>query len=178
MNASLTFRRFAQIGVKGHTEGLLSFYDKHGDMCMSLPLVKRNGLYYSRADEVVPNTGAMRPVPQVSHEACRLDDIIHSDHGLLRINELVTIHHPWVPDVGGVPTVNAVRADDRAPRRSILRRHPTSQAKQLEAELWAARMGYCSEWQVEVLPGGVTGTPNQFDPHPFQFIDMKEEARI
>ena len=51
-------------------------------------------------------------------------------------------------------------------------------AKQLESELWAARLGFCGEWQLDVLPACATGLPNQFDYHPFRFIDHKEQARI
>ena len=28
---------------------------------------------------------------------------------------------------------------------------PTSNAKQLEAELWAARLGFCGEWQLDAI---------------------------
>ena len=39
-------------------------------------------------------------------------------------------------------------------------------------------MGFCGEWQLDMLPGRATGIPNQFDYHPFRFIDHKEQAYI
>ena len=44
----------------------------------------------------------------------------------------------------------------------------------LESELWAARLGYCSEWQLTKIPLHADGTPSKFFPHPLRFIDHKE----
>ena len=46
------------------------------------------------------------------------------------------------------------------------------------AELWAARLGFCGESQLDKLPACVDGVPTQFEYHPFMFIDHKEQARI
>ena len=48
----------------------------------------------------------------------------------------------------------------------------------LEAELWAARLGHCSEWQLLKIPQHADGTPSKFFPHPLRFVDHKEQARI
>jgi len=40
------------------------------------------------------------------------------------------------------------------------------------------RLGSPGEKQLDLLPGNVTGVPQGFQYHPFQFIDWKEEARI
>ena len=180
MNSSSVFRRFAQMGVKGHTEGLLSFYDGSGDLRMSLPLVKRNGLYYSPIESVVPDDVPIRP--QVSF--FDMTDDVGGKKPVLRvrlppIDESVEMRHPCdQDDVVMNAQVDAIPSDARAPRRTIIRRRPSTPAKQLEAELWAARLGFCGERQLLDLPDGVTGTPNQFEPHPFRFVDLKEQARI
>ena len=48
----------------------------------------------------------------------------------------------------------------------------------LKSELWAARLGYCSEWQLTKIPLHADGTPSKFFPHPLRFIDHKEQARV
>ena len=48
----------------------------------------------------------------------------------------------------------------------------------MESELWAACLGFCGEQQLDVIPSGATGLPNQFEYHPFCFIDQKEQAQI
>jgi hypothetical protein len=55
---------------------------------------------------------------------------------------------------------------------------PTSARRILESELWAARLGYCSEWQLTKIPLHADGTPSKFYPHPLHFIDHKEQARV
>ena len=67
---------------------------------------------------------------------------------------------------------------DDPPRRSRPSRKPVSRADLLESELWAARLGFCGESQLDALPGNVEGIPTQFQHHPFRFIDFKEQARI
>ena len=83
---------------------------------------------------------------------------------------------PW-----SAPQANAVRrlsASADNPRRSKASRKPVSKADLLESELWAARLGFCGEGQLDALPGKVEGIPTQFQHHPFRFIDFKEQARI
>ena len=48
----------------------------------------------------------------------------------------------------------------------------------LTAELWASRLGHCSEKQLSMLPGNVHGVPSSFECHPFRYIDWKEAAKI
>ncbi len=59
MNSSSVFRSFTQAGVKGHSAGLLSFYDKLGDLQMSLPLRKQNGLYYCNVASIVADSDSV-----------------------------------------------------------------------------------------------------------------------
>ena len=64
------------------------------------------------------------------------------------------------------------------PQRYRICRRPVQPAQQLESELWEARLSFCSEWQLDAIPGCADGIPNQFDYHPFRFLDHKEQARI
>ena len=54
----------------------------------------------------------------------------------------------------------------------------TSSKRALEAELWAARLGFCSEWQLAKIPLHADGTPTKFYPHPLRFVTHKEMARV
>jgi len=51
-------------------------------------------------------------------------------------------------------------------------------ARQLESELWAARLGHCGADQLKALATRADGLPNGFEFHPFRHIDWKEQARI
>jgi hypothetical protein len=48
----------------------------------------------------------------------------------------------------------------------------------LESELWAAHLGYCSNWQLHQLSSHTTGIPSKFFPQPLRFIDHKKHACI
>ena len=63
-------------------------------------------------------------------------------------------------------------------KRTQTRIKPVNPRKQLESELWAARLGHCGEYQLDLLPSCATGIPNQFEYHPFRFIDHKEMAYV
>lgn len=76
-------------------------------------------------------------------------------------------------------SVYAVKnASTPPPKKTPYRRRPVEPAKQLESELWAARLGFCGSWQLDVIPACAKGLPNHFDYHPLRFIDHKEQARI
>ena len=55
---------------------------------------------------------------------------------------------------------------------------PTSRARQVESEVWLARLGSPGEGQLDLLPGHVIGTPPVFEYHPFRSVDFKEQAYI
>jgi len=65
-----------------------------------------------------------------------------------------------------------------APPCSQVTVRPTNLARQLESELWAARMGHCGEDQLISLATHADGLPNNFVFHPFCYIDWKEQARM
>ena len=52
-------------------------------------------------------------------------------------------------------------------------KHPTTKSRQLEAEIWAARLGFCGEWQLDTITANADGLPPKFRPHPLRFIDTK-----
>jgi hypothetical protein len=62
--------------------------------------------------------------------------------------------------------------------RQPSRYHPATKSKQLESEHWILCLGSPGVYQLDHLPGNATGLPTEFDYHPFQFIDFKEQARI
>ena len=62
---------------------------------------------------------------------------------------------------------------------SVCATSPSTHSKRvLDAELWAARLGYCSEWQLTKIPLHADGTPPKFFPHPLRFVTHKEMARV
>ena len=65
-----------------------------------------------------------------------------------------------------------------SPHAAMNRRPPTSKAKQLEADLWSARLGFPSDWQLDVLPLNAAGLPTKFCPHPFSHYEWKTSARM
>lgn len=82
------------------------------------------------------------------------------------------------PEMGTPKTPTALPPDGSYVRRSRAKRRPVDQRRILESELWAARLGFCDGWQLDVIPLGATGTPNQFEYHPFRFIDFNEQAQL
>lgn len=79
------------------------------------------------------------------------------------------------------PTTSIVRATITYDSAADDLPQPTSTIglrRVLESELWAARLGFCSHWQLTQIPKHATGTPPKFFPHPLRFIDHKEQARI
>ena len=57
-------------------------------------------------------------------------------------------------------------------------RRPTTKRQQVESELWAARLGFCGEWQLDAITKAADGLPDVLVPHPFRFQNIKEQANI
>ena len=57
-------------------------------------------------------------------------------------------------------------------------RRPTTKRQQVKAELWAARLGFCGELQLDAITKAAGGLPDGLAPHPFHFQHMKEQANI
>ena len=111
-------------------DGKITFYGPDDTVVLSIPLDRRNGLYFSKIDTMTIDSTApsSKPVP-VSAQAHKV-------------------------------------------------RRPTTQRQQLEAELWAARLGYCGEWQLDAITKAADGVPDVLAPHPFRFSDVKEQANV
>ena len=183
------FNRFTQTGFYDDTHGSLEFYSKEGQLVLCLPLEHVNGLYYWRMEafdldnEPVKFCGDTR----VSYIQTEEYDVGEEVHRLPPLSEEGTyaFDGPFLDPLDGMP----FDAEDSngpchagkltAPHKKRLGvSRPVHPTRQLEAELWAARMGHCSETQLDVLPGGVTGTPDHFECHPFRFVDHKTAARM
>ena len=67
---------------------------------------------------------------------------------------------------------------EKTPPWTRLRKRPVLPAKHVESKLWAARIGFCGEWQLDALPGKAEVIPNQFDYHHFRYTKQKEQARV
>jgi hypothetical protein len=156
---SFTFSRrgmldsWSQTGSVSADSGTFSVFDDNGVCRIQLPLTKRNGLYYSSISALALDNG--QP--------------LHSCHG----NRTIYLHDTDSSDddVSLVlePTAAATLADlpTTDPRR-----------QQIEADLWQARLGHCSEWQFKVLIAAADGLPTEFTPHPFASYDHYNRARI
>ncbi len=57
-------------------------------------------------------------------------------------------------------------------------RQPTTRGRQLLSKLWALCLGHCDAWQLDHIPNHTNGIPSSFSPHPFCFINAKEEGGI
>jgi hypothetical protein len=55
---------------------------------------------------------------------------------------------------------------------------PTSNAHQVESEVWLLCLGSPGKGHLDILPGNITGTPAVSEYHLFQSIDFKEQAYI
>ncbi|EJK57104.1 hypothetical protein THAOC_22890, partial [Thalassiosira oceanica] len=64
------------------------------------------------------------------------------------------------------------------PARTPARRAPVTLAQQLESEQWALRMGSPGVDAMQELAKHATGLPNQFNFHPFSYVDHKVQAYI
>ena len=65
----------------------------------------------------------------------------------------------------------ALESQPDPPHRSPARMKPVSPRQQLQSVLWEKHLGFCGKWQLNVVPGCAAGIPNQFNYHPFRFID-------
>jgi hypothetical protein len=106
---------------------------------------------------------------------CKKNDLYYIPSNKFRIREdfPAVLHH----------RVNLDAEDDNIHQPSAVKvRRNTSQPvtpkQQVESELWAARLGNCSENQLDLIIDAADGVPRRFHYHPFRYIDWKEEARV
>jgi hypothetical protein len=160
---------------------------------LSLQLQKRNGLYYTPISTLGVDSSDPALTPSANFsifyhtQLCVDNDEISLDF------EDVSIRYSLPPEV---PSMNR-QCNQPPPKVPLLnpqccppfsiptpKSSPTSiedfipKAKQIEADLWQARLGHCSDWQLKVIPMSADGLPSWFHPHPFASYDHYNQARI
>ncbi|EJK59937.1 hypothetical protein THAOC_19786 [Thalassiosira oceanica] len=191
--------RWEQQGFRGSNPGSLRFYDKNDRILLTLRLKKRNNLYYY--EYTTPCLASQLPTHPQSPMAAVCQSQPDTDPPLdlvvakvIRFSTSVEVAtfkpeehlvQPSSPLPMAAPSpVHPILRDPRprqapsTPKRSPAQRTPVTLAQQTDSETWAARMGFCGEHQLEVLPQHVEGTPNEFHLHPFRHIDIRERAAI
>jgi hypothetical protein len=158
--------RWVQTGVVNSPNGSILFTDSSGAEVIKLNLDKRNGLYYPTIDSFgVNHTVTDRPSAH-SPEVCILyhtpaDD--SDDELSLAYDEDITLPT--------TPTANLNSASEPPPE-------VTPKQLQIEADLWQARLGHCSDWQLKVIPLSADGLPPKFHPYPFAFYGHYQQACV
>jgi hypothetical protein len=166
----------------------VSFYDDKGAEVISLTLNKRNGLYYSNISAIAVINDASSSQTQSELEQFiyfHTPDGIDDDEVSLDFDDGDSIP----------PRAPTLNRNARSPLRGPTPTGPTMppmsvptpkstppqfdpKYKQMEADLWQARLGHCSDWQLKVIPMSADGTPSKFCPHPFASYDVYNQARI
>jgi hypothetical protein len=189
-------KRWSQSGSVDDATGRVSFFNSKGAEVISLQLTKRNGLYYTPVSSIAVDNDLNRNV----NNQC-LNEVVyfHTPEGVQ--DDEVSIDF----DDGKSPTAAFATTPSPPPSVNINTRRtlrgptpsgptmppmtvPTPKSssslpfnpkyKQVEADLWQARLGHCSDWQMKVIPMSTTGTPAKFIPHPFASYDVYNQARI
>ena len=75
-------------------------------------------------------------------------------------------------------TAETTTVDTPHQPRSYHPGQPTTCGQQLLSELWTLRLGHYNARQLEHIPDHANNTPSFFSPHPFHFVDVKEQGRI
>jgi hypothetical protein len=185
-----SFNKWQMEGFSQGRPGILSLYSPSGLLKISIQLTQQDGLYYSSTDTFTVNTNprlrtspfvgsAFTDIPLDTHliddndneSTCsvELDDNIHPaatiaptyTHGTED-----TLTAPPRRTRANIPINPTPPVTHATPRLRVTVR-PTNLARQLESELWAARMGHCGEDQLVSLATRADGLPNNFEFHPF-----------
>jgi hypothetical protein len=157
---------------------------------MSIQLTQQDGLYYSSTDTFTVDTDPRsRHSPfvgsaftDVPHDMHYIDDDDNSTGSDDSVDDVPLTGPAVVPTPPlHLPLVLAGTSHPPLPPtvpRSRVSVRPTNLVRQLESELWAARLGHCGTDQLIALAKHADGLPNGFEFHPFRHIDWKEQARI
>jgi hypothetical protein len=195
--------RWSQSGNIATAEGNVVFFDSTGAEVISLSLNKRNGLYYTPIQTIAVNGGVninrhMSDGVIYFHTPDGVDD---DDVSICTTDEDNWTHlasptrsgKDFTPPIASPPTMPLTSPSKTPPTTqpidtSVAKPKPLSvsptpiefipKSKQIEADLWQARLGHCNEWQLKVLPMSTEGTPANFQPHPFASYDHYNQARI
>jgi hypothetical protein len=159
--------RWNQSGATDSNQGAVVFTDHSGAEVIKLQLDKRNGLYYSFIDTFGVNNKVCEPHLGQSPTTCiyfhtpeeESDDDLSLDFD----EDIPTSPSPVIH----LSEASISPVDEVTPKKL-----------QIEADLWQARLGHCSDWQLKVLPLSADGLPPKFNPHPFAFYDHYQQARI
>ena len=173
--------RWVQTGYQGtDSPGSLQFFDSDDNVLLDLKLCKRNGLYYC-SNEVLTTTGdTVRPVYSPEIRQVLMDNIPclseEDPYGLSIFD--------CSDDDEFFTRLKAVRdgdSDNMDLHANVARRlrDPVTPSKQLEGELWSARLGGCSPEQLTNITDHATGLPTKnFQVHPLRFVDPEKWAQI
>lgn len=200
--------KWTQSGSVSASTGDIVILDHKGAEVISLRLHKRNGLYYTPVETVGVDDGAIIPASKnvdycihfhredglpddVSLVAASVSSSDSSDESLSdSIDNGDPFYHQPTP---AQPAQSCTRPPITLPTPIGPTMPPMSvptpksspslddfipKAKQIEADLWSARLGHCSNWQLKVIPQSTEGTPGSFHPHPFASYDHYNKARI
>lgn len=172
--------RWSMSGNSDKAPGNLILSNDKDSYCVSLDLYERNGLWYCSADTLSNPSTSSYPTAVAAHVDSLADASLYWTSSLKIRTDPSVLDEMWTPLI--LRTSRNTNATEREttsnqPRKPTVRR-PTSKARQLESELWSARLGYPSEWQLEVLPKQADGLPTQFYPHPFSKHETKMSADI
>ena len=139
--------------VRLQTVAGLSLFDQSSICRVRLPFTKWTSLYYSQISAL-----AVDRLPSLGHRSG---------------NRTIYFHDADSSDAD-------ISLDFEPTTAATLRHLPTSDPRrqQIEADLWHARLGHCSEWQLKVLPAAADGVLAEFNLHPFATYDHYNRARI
>ena len=185
-----SFDKWQMEGFLQGRPSVLSLYSPSRLLKMSIQLTQQDGLYYSPTDTFTADTNprsrsspfvgiAITDLPPDTH-------LINDDDGTTCLAGSEDDSVSAVPDF--IATTTAVSAPHLAvslrstpinvpvdptpyvahgaPPCSRVTVCPTNLARQLESELWAARMGHCGEDQLISMATRADGLPNNFVFHP------------
>jgi hypothetical protein len=201
-NSNDFLTHWTQSGSTTADSGSISFFTKQGAEVLSLSLQKRNGLYYTPVCTV--GVDSTDPSLKPSMNYC-IYYYYHSPVGAADDDFSLNIDDDPLFDPAISPSSSPTKCPSSGPTNdpspsprlpppvglccqpfsvpTPKSSHSTlddfvPKSKQIEADLWQARLGHCSDWQLKVLPMSADGLPSNFQPHPFASYDHYNQARI
>ena len=150
--------------------GELCIASVEGLYWIKIPLHGHNGLYYYSSDIFATDS---TPYPSVCVLQCNFDfspvsPALYNYQSEEDLDDMMMKHFQKFP----TPKLQQHHTRPKPPKA------PTTLPKQLEAELWLARLAFPSTWQMEEIPDNSLGLPTKFYPHPFSQSVQKTSAVI
>ncbi|EJK69950.1 hypothetical protein THAOC_08742 [Thalassiosira oceanica] len=164
--------RWSQEGCRnGH--GRINFYSRDNTLLLSMELRSSNRLYYYEMS--LPSVTLESTLRQLGRDRAKC----------FRLQTPVGGETASPDDAPPTTTTGATATSEEEtskpsppPARTPARRAPVTLAQQLESEQWALRMGSPGVDAMQELAKHATGLPNQFNFHPFSYVDHKVQAYI